>query len=390
MLFASFQTYKNNNKKTAFKVVTPYIDRNGKKKQRVSKFDPEKSTMNKIEAKQKAMALAVYINKIGPQTYYDDMTLSEAIEKIYKPERKEQHVTSEPGPLTKKEMLSCFTRCDKHIAATSLYHIPLQNLTAQHCKILIRELKELNNSEDQIRRILITLKHVIDVCVQSEHCVLETNLLRGYRRKNKKNNNNIAVEIPSKKDIDLIISTASPLYSLMFLFISLTGMRWQEMAAFMWDKISWNRDELIIDCSISENMLVYKNKTTSGTRAIPLVKKLKDELIKWKNNPLSDDKFVFGNGKRHWISYNATNNYYKKLKEDCNLDWNGGIHSFRHYYASLLFDWHRKQAISLKDVTNYIGHTDVSFTMKKYAKCFNDDDKLFEQIDRINSCLEVY
>jgi len=409
MAYTTFQEYKNKHNKTAYKVITPYVNDEGKKSSFVTKFDPHSPTMpmDKQEAKIAAMSLAAHINKVGPKVYFDLMPLCEAVETIYRPERKEQHKTSEPRSLTEKEMKMGFYNCGGiykkghkkegqtygWMIRTSLWKQPIKTINTTSCTNMVRELKQLCCKDSKITSVVDTLKQVIKICVASDKCTLQTNQIISFKRK--KTKKDIAVQIPTKKDIDLMISKASPLYSIMFLFISLTGMRWQEMSAFTWNKISWNRDMLIIDHAIKDGYCTKGTKTAAGERDVPLVKILKDALLKWKEHPLSDktngdDSFIFGDGNGNYIPHHKTNVYYKRLKEECNLDWHGGIHSFRHYYASLLFDWHRKQAISLKDITYYIGHTDINFTMKKYAKCFNDEDKWFERVDKINACLDEF
>lgn len=159
MGYTTFQQYKNKHSKTAYKVVTPYVNDEGKKSSFVTKFDPHSPTMpmDKQEAKIAAMSLAAHINKVGPKVYFDLMPLCEAVETIYRPERKEQHKTSEPRSLTEKEMKMGFYNCGGiykkghkkegqtygWMIRTSLWKQPIKTINTTSCTNMVRELKQL-------------------------------------------------------------------------------------------------------------------------------------------------------------------------------------------------------------------------------------------------------
>ena len=86
----------------------------------------------------------------------------------------------------------------------------------------------------------------------------------------------------------------------------------------------------------------------------------------------SDDVYVFGKDGK-WLVYETFRRNFQKLKKISNVKYHGGVHSFRHYFASFLLD---ANVHSLVEISKYIGHTDPGFTMKVYAKLLSSSEQM--------------
>lgn len=392
-------TLKNHGNKKAFKVVCETVD--GIK---IKRFNP--TTTYAIDANPKqaaedaARAYAAEINKKGSAKFFDETKLSFGI-KLFKIRRRQQHESSIPRELSFDEMQIGFTDCDNYLAKTSLYNMKVKDIDDEVLPSLVNELKDMGCTNNKIDHVISTLKKVLDVCVKPPKyngkkikSLIDGNKLRGVvwkpgKRKTK------PVSMPQKKDMQKIIDEAEGVYKIMFLTISLTGMRWQEAAALRWSRVGWNSRIITIDHAVKRvnkvPTVVPKTKTEAGERTIPIPGQLLAALQKWKDDPKSDksleDNFVFGQ-KGTFIPHATAKDNFNRIKNKLGLKFKGVIHSLRHYYASLLFEWHKEKIISLIEVQDFIGHEDYAFTAKLYAEAFNDNEHRFKQLDKIDQFLQ--
>jgi len=399
-------TLPKHNKK-AFRVLTETQDG-----VRIKKFNPTSPpyvfmAQPKQAAEDAAYTYAAEINQAGPDMFYDRTKLAYGIE-LYKQARKNQEATSYPRSLSADERSMGETNCDIHIAKTSLINMAVLDIDEKVLQVFIKELLSKGTySNDKIGRLIATLKQVLDACVnpplmpQKQNNgkvvmkkvpnIIDNNKLRGLKAWKKGKREIKPVEIPQKKDMQQIIDAATGVYGIMFLAISLTGMRWQEAAGLMWSRIGWNSRQITIDHAIVRiskvATLVDQTKTDAGQRLIPIPGQLLEALKQWKKDSKSDDKFVFGRD-GSFIPHGTVLRYFNKIKDNLGLTFKGGIHSLRHYYASLLFEWHSKKIISLIELQEMIGHEDWAFTAKVYAKAFNDEEHKFKQLDKIDQFLQ--
>ena len=399
-------TLPKHNKK-AFRVLTETKDG-----VRIKKFNPTSPpyvfmAQPKQAAEDAAYTYAAEINKAGIDNFFDRTKLSYGIE-LYKQARKDQEATGQPRSLSADERSMGETNCDMRIAKTSLINMAVKDIDKNVLQIFIRELLDKETySNDKIGRLIATLKQILDACVNPPlmpekqnngqvvmkkiNPIIDVNKLRGLKAWKKGKRQIKPVEIPQKKDMQQIIDAATGVYWIMFLAISLTGMRWQEAAGLMWSRIGWNSRQITIDHAIVRMgkvpTLVDQTKTDAGERLIPIPGQLLQALQEWKKNPTADSKFVFGrNGS--FIPHATAKDNFNKIKKNLGLTFKGGMHSLRHYYASLLFEWHSKKIISLIELQEMIGHEDWAFTAKVYAKAFDDEEHRFKQLDKIDKFLQ--
>lgn len=389
---AIVQKYKNNLGRRSYRIVTKI---NGK--QHVLKFNPNSDEYKfldnpKNQALLDANTKAAEINSTGTFKYYSGLTVVKALELLKAKERRRYN----NGELSFDEKNMTIYNCDTHIGKTSLVNVELKDLVQGHGDILCDELLAKGCSNDKIGRVLTTLKAALQACIQPpsingkvQKPLLDANPLQKYSFKPGQRITK-AVEIPTKKDCAKFIEAAPGIYQLMFKTISLTGMRWGEIAALKWSRIGWNSQMLTIDHAVKRKdglpKIYPEPKTAAGNRAVPIGSELLAALRLWKDNKDSDNDLVFGkNGT--FIPHATAKDNFNKTKEQLNLDWVGGMHSLRHYYASMIIEWHMKKMINIKQVTTFMGHTDLNFTLKVYAKCFQDDDAWMQTVDKIDQYL---
>ena len=385
-LTATVQTYINSDGKQAFKVVAPYMDDN-KLKSKVRKFNPSTHFASHDKPRKAALdaanAYCAKVNVTGHDQFFTEVTLVDAIE----PYLQQKQYDLNNGDLSDKEYHNIKYQCTELIAKTKFANKPVKDLVATDCNQLIAQLRDLGCSQDKIRRCLFDAKNIIDTCVINK--IINSNKLRAFKFKKKRMIKEVdLVEIPSKKDLASLAKNSSGVYNTIVCTVPWMGCRWQDWAALTWADIGWNSNTIHIDKFICRTdggaeVLKQRGKTDAATREIPLFGKVKRKLRQWHNSDESDDVYVFGqNGK--WMVYETFRRNFQKLKTISNVKYHGGVHSFRHYFASFLLD---ANVHSLVEISKYIGHTDPGFTMKVYAKLLKDQEKWVNDIDKIDSIL---
>ena len=385
---AVVENYTNAEGKQAFKVVAPYMDNNNKLKSKVRKFNPSTHFAShdkpRKAAQEAAVAYCAKINEVGHEQFFTEFSLLDAIKPYL--ESKQNDLDNEH--LSYKEYHNIRYQCEELIGKTKFAKLPVKDLVADDCKKLISQLRELDCSQDKIRRCLFTVKGMIDTCVSKK--IISSNNLRAFKFKNRKRKVKEVelVEIPSTKDLQRLADNTTGVYNAIVCTVPWMGCRWQDWAALRWSDIGWNSNTVNINsfvCRTDSGKEAIKShgKTDAAKRSIPLFAKVKNKLKEWQSDPDSDDTYVFGKDGK-WMVYETFRRNFVKIKDRSNVKYHGGVHSFRHYFASFLID---AKVHSHLEIAQFIGHEDPGFTLKRYAKCFNDHDKWLNGIDKIDTIL---
>jgi len=186
------------------------------------------------------------------------------------------------------------------------------------------------------------------------------------------------------ENIAKLLAHADDKYYLIIKTCAMTGLRSSEQVALTWDQITFGDNEdagrLFVDKAYKRaERVVGKPKTDAGIRTISLPADLRKELMEHKLSQSPEEaknNLVFPttwktNKKQHsdLLEGNLADygNWRKRgLYPTCDR---AGIprisfRLLRHYFASILiFDLDASEA----QITEEMGHTDISFTKKQYA-----------------------
>lgn len=177
------------------------------------------------------------------------------------------------------------------------------------------------------------------------------------------------------------------IYKCLFNLLYYTGVRKSEALALTWNDINFNYGYVIINKQISRYLenghkIFTTTKTRSSNRNITLDSLLIDELKNlynyYKNNyyDFNHNWFVFGG--KNSISetqLKRKKDYYCELANVEKIK----IHDFRHCHACLLFI----NNVPIEDISQRLGHTNLSTTMNVYLKYLPKDEK--RVINTLNS-----
>lgn len=162
----------------------------------------------------------------------------------------------------------------------------------------------------------------------------------------------------------------------LFHALAYTGMRKGELLALKWTDIDFENHEITVSKAISlddTNKIYLKSTKTGKTRIISIDQGTKNILIEWKKQQMKDcmaqgfnakskTQLVFSNKYNSYMQPSLTQKWLKKITNTHKLKAIT-THGFRHTHCSILFE----AGVTIKEVQDRLGHTDVQTTMNIYA-----------------------
>ncbi|NRO34947.1 tyrosine-type recombinase/integrase [Lactobacillus helveticus] len=166
-------------------------------------------------------------------------------------------------------------------------------------------------------------------------------------------------------------------YFMFFRLLAYSGMRKGECLALKWSDIDFKNKTININKSLAsgENNRLYLSpcKNKSSVRLLDMDAQTMDYLKEWRTkqqkemfklgmNFLSDDNLLFANSKGTYTVLSKPQRWDNAICKKFGLR-HIKVHGFRHTHASLLFD----AGVSMKDVKERLGHSDITTTMNIYT-----------------------
>ncbi|MDM5250105.1 site-specific integrase [Lysinibacillus sp. G4S2] len=162
----------------------------------------------------------------------------------------------------------------------------------------------------------------------------------------------------------------------LFYLLTFSGMRKGEALALIWSDIDFNKNEVRINKAVSRgknNNLYVKTTKTGISRVIKMDPQTMSVLKAWKKhqrhsyltlgfNTMQSKQLVFSNEQNEFLQPTKTRKWLEQVLTKYKLP-KITTHGFRHTHCSLLFE----AGVSIKEVQDRLGHTDVKTTMNIYA-----------------------
>ncbi len=183
-------------------------------------------------------------------------------------------------------------------------------------------------------------------------------------------------EVLTPEEAKRVILAAKPgLYRTLVQTAIYTGARISEILALRWADVKLDNGMIGIRRSLStarvkgepnqEKVRWFDPKTKHGVREIPIPQELVLALLEWKGRcPHSQLDLVFCNNFGEPCERTGIGRYaLAPALERARIDKAITMHRLRHTYASMLILLGRP----IPEISHYLGHADVSITMKVYA-----------------------
>jgi len=191
-------------------------------------------------------------------------------------------------------------------------------------------------------------------------------------------------DIPSKAEIQTLLTQAKGRWRPLFVTAVFTGMRASELRGLIWDDIDFDRKVIHVRQRANLWGEIGAPKSAAGQREIPMSPMVVNALKEWRLAcPRGSAALVFPNGKGNVESHaNIANRGFYPLQRNAGTvvadpkekDESGnpvmkpkyGLHALRHFFAS----WAIEREFSPKRVQALLGHSSIQMTFDVYGHLF--------------------
>lgn len=276
----------------------------------------------------------------------------------------------------------------------------LHRITPSECKRLQRHLLDNAPSRTTAQRVLSLLKTILNYGVSCEH--IASNPAQALRIETDwAAEDDASAKTPTHENmrkIDDAVRAAyhSPhqqtrqaykRYYPAYLVLRTCGLRASELCGLKWTDLEEERLELTIQRGFSASSKgrsieerTSRTKTKNSRRAIPIPTELMTKLREWRDECTNTPEgWMFPTRNGTPLNYhNLVARFWKPTLARAGVP-HIGLHSLRHYYASVLLADGK-----IKEASKNLGHHSVAFTMDFYAHLIPDDA---QQADGVRSAI---
>ena len=255
-----------------------------------------------------------------------------------------------------------------------------------------QKLHEAKVSDVMRHKILVSLSSLLRVAMLEGH--VNRNVADRYRvevDKRAKRKVKVGVDIPSKEEVGRFLAVLEDPWRPLFMTAAFTGMRASELRGLRWDNVRFfknSKGREVGEINVRERADMYHQigspKSVAGERTIPFGPQLANTLRRWRLVcPKGELNLVFPTrtGKVQSLSNIIRRGLIPLMKKAGIVDKHGkvkygGMHSFRHFYASLLINPKDQggHGLPAQEVQKRLGHSTLAMTMDTYSHLFPRGD----------------
>jgi len=238
-----------------------------------------------------------------------------------------------------------------------------------------------NCSRMMARKVLVSLKSILGEA--QRRGLVAQNVAQPVKvdaRKREQGRLVVGRDIPSKEEVQAILSNAEGRWLPLFVTAVFTGMRGSELRGLTWDNIDFRRGVIHVRQRADYWGVMGAPKSAAGDRNIPMSPMVISVLREWRLAcPKGDLHLVFPNGVGNIEAHaNIASRGLKTLQVKAGIVGPDGKpkygpHALRHFFAS----WAIEQGFSPKRLQALLGHSSIQMTFDRYGHLFPspEDDR---------------
>lgn len=239
-------------------------------------------------------------------------------------------------------------------------------------------------------KVLVSLSSILRVAMLEGH--VNRNVADRYRvevDKRARRKVKVGVDIPSTAEVGRFLAVLEDPWRPFFLTAVFTGMRASELRGLRWPNVDLKAGEIHVRERADMYHQIGSPKSEAGERTIPIGPQVVNTLKRWRLKcPPGEMGLVFPTrtGKVQSLSNIIRRGLIPLMQKAGVVDKHGnakysGMHSFRHFYASLLINPKDQggHGLSPQVVQKRLGHSTLAMTMDVYSHLFprgDDADQL--------------
>ncbi len=180
-------------------------------------------------------------------------------------------------------------------------------------------------------------------------------------------------DIPSKEEVQAILTAAEGRWRPLLVTAIFTGMRASELRGLTWDGVDFERKVIAVRQRANLWGEIGAPKSAAGEREIPMAPIVVNALREWRLAcPKGAGGIVFPNGNGNIENHAniANRGFYALQRAGGMVDGAGkpkyGLHALRHFFAS----WAIERGFTAKRVQVLLGHSSIQMTFDVYGHLF--------------------
>lgn len=274
--------------------------------------------------------------------------------------------------------------------------IPVDRVTAQDVQIFIDSLVEDGYCPKTVNIMLWTVRDTLEL---ASFRMLRPPLdLRRIRSPKRDSQPPRALSCEEKNALLAALPCINAPLETMVLLALFAGLRCGEICALRWTNVDLDRRALRITSAIgtlsSSNGYLKGPKSPAGVRALPIADGLlkglerrraeQEERCRAAGVPFTEDIFVTGDIDGSFMSPRYANRLFRTFVRTFGIGGGKcGLHRLRHTFATELI----MSGVNPKTVSNWLGHTDPSFTLQIYVSA--SPENLRASVETVNEVMAL-
>ena len=277
-------------------------------------------------------------------------------------------LTLHSKPKIKSATYRSYSLTVRYIKEHSKNHL-ITELKEYHGQNIINKLLKEKYSKSTLDKIKIVLKASLVYAVRNEW--IETNPFLYL---------SVPASAPVKEVVSLTLTEQKKIekaceysdYGDATLFLLQTGLRLDELINLKWNDFTPKENSEIKKAFI----YIRKSKTKKGVRIVPLLDVAESIILKQRKI----NAYIFNCREDTPFSATVLSRHNKRLRESTGIE-NFTNHICRHTFATRAVE----KGMNIKALSAILGHSDVSFTMRRYAHA--DDTFIFTQMTLLEAAM---
>jgi integrase len=199
------------------------------------------------------------------------------------------------------------------------------------------------------------------------------------RKKPKKVKKAMPLELET---VQALANSLAPQWRILIWMGFFTGLRPSELMGLTWDRIDFEKEEILVDRQLSrfsDQVFEAHLKTTKSHRIIPLPIGLRNLLIEHKESfGLGPHGLILKNRSGKIWRYKDACAMYRDIARPLGVQKGDGLHQLRHTFVSTLI----QLGVNAKQIQEWVGHESILETMDIYGHLFpNSLNELSKKLD---------
>lgn len=233
-------------------------------------------------------------------------------------------------------------------------------------------------SESTVNKLTNLLASILKSALDNDK-IYNNPMTKVKRKKPKKVKKAMPLELGT---VQALANSLAPQWRILIWMGFFTGLRPSELMGLTWDRIDFEKGEILVDRQLSrfsDRVFEPHLKTTKSHRVIPLPHGLRTLLLEHESSfGLGPHGLILKNRSGRIWRYKDACAIYREIARPLGIQKGDGLHQLRHTFVSTLI----QLGVNAKQIQEWVGHESILETMDIYGHLFpNSLIELSQKLD---------